>query len=132
MNYLLYIIPFCELMDSEFVKCAYLFEDSKGHWSIDCQTVAMIREITIGVRFRMTTLIWWQIQTALEYELIQSEIFEVKEERSRNQYTDLQEEYSTSISKSNYDRTDLWLDVRIHRIFRKLSDEWQLWYDFII
>jgi hypothetical protein len=111
MNYLLYIIPFCELMDPEFVKCAHLFGDSKGHWSIDRQTVAMIREMTVEVRFRMTILMWRQIQTALEYELVHSGIFEVDEERSRNQYSDLQVVYSMSTSKGNYDRSGQGLDV---------------------
>jgi len=132
MNYLLYIIPFCELMDGEFVKRAYLFGDEKGHWSTDRQTAAMVRETSIGVRFRMMSSMWRQIQTALEYELVQSGIFEVEEERSRNQYTDLQGAHSTPMSKSGYGRTGLRLDVRTHRIFRKLSDGWQLWYDFII
>jgi hypothetical protein len=129
MNYLLYIIPFCELMDPEFVKHPYLFGDSKGHWSTDRQTAAMIRETTVGVRFRMTTLMWRHIQTAFEYELVHSGIFEVDEERSRNQYSDLQAAHSTPTSKGNYGRSGQGLDVRTHGIFRKLSDGWQIWYD---
>jgi len=128
INYLLYIIPFCELIDPEFVKSPYLFGDEKGHWSTDRQTAAMIRETTVGVRFRMTTSIWRQIQTAFEYELIHSGIFEVDEERVRDQYSDLQAAHSTTTAKGNYGRTGQHLDVRTHGIFRKLSDEWQIWY----
>src|SRR5271169_465914 len=132
MNYLIYIIPFCELLDSEFPKHAYLFGDKKGHWSTERQTAAMIRETTTHLGFRMTTSMWLQIQTALEYELVHSGIFEVEEERSRDQYTDLQAAHSTSMSKSNYGRTSSCVDVRTHRIFRKLSDGWQEWYHYFL
>ena len=128
INYLLYIIPFCELIDPEFVKHPYLFGDEKGHWSTDRQTAAMIRETTLRLQFRMTTSMWRQIQTAFEYELVHSGIFEVDEERSRDQYADLQGAHSTPTSKSTYGRTGHRLDVRTHQIFRKLSDGWQIWY----
>ena len=60
---------------------------------------------------------------AFEYELIYNKIFEVNKERNRDQYIDLQETYSISISKNIYNRTNHHLDIRIYQIFRKLSNE---------
>ena len=83
----------------------------------------MIRETTLRLQFRMTTSMWRQIQTAFEYELVHSGIFEVDEERSRDQYADLQGAHSTPTSKSTYGRTGHRLDVRTHQIFRKLPSK---------
>lgn len=127
LNYFMYVLPFSEMIDPEFPTHGFVWGDKDGQWSTVRQTKVFTREFK-RIGFNMTTSKWRHIQVALDSEIVQSGMETIDKDITEDQISDIQRGHRTRTAKNIYGRGFGRLDYRTHRLFRNISDKWQLWY----
>ena len=133
MIYLIYINPFCFIINPHTPRNGFLFGDEKGPWKTEMITSILIKESQKKIGFRMTTQIYRQISIAIDRKFMRGVDLEL--DNNDDIPNDLMATHSTQTAIARYGRLSgliQELSAESIDIFRHISDQWQEWYTLLL
>lgn len=133
MIYLIYINPFCFIINPDTPRNGFLFGDEKGPWKTEMITSVLMKESQKKLGFRMTTQMYRQISIAIDRKFMRGVDLEL--DNNDDIPNDLMAAHATETAIARYGRLSgliQELSAESIDIFRHISDQWQEWYILLL